>query len=195
MTRRPPRGMQPLTPKQKWRAITITTIVLLPCFWSILAGLVAVADEGTDGPNPGASIAFGVALLPFVFVVCAFVSQHPRAPSAAARAMGMALLVGIPASAIAADAVTGLVAGVGAGGIVAMRSDGAENWKARAVAIAFASVYTFVIVRTAGPIALISAPVFPFTAIGLADHWAVRNAARNAETGRDSDAPREKTST
>ncbi|MGE3590632.1 MAG: hypothetical protein AB7L17_23140 [Ilumatobacteraceae bacterium] len=171
--------MQPVTPKQKWRAITITTIVLLPCFWSILAGLVAAADEGNDGPDPAASIAFGLALLPFVFVVGAFLSQHPRASSAAAKAMGMALLVGIPASALAADAVTGLVAGVGAGGIIVMRQDGPENWKTRAIAIAFASVYTAVIVRTAGPIALISAPVFPFTAIGLADHWSVRSASRH----------------
>ena len=43
------------------------------------------------------------------------------------RAMGMSLLVGIPASAIAGDAVTGLVAGVGAGGAMAFRRDGAEN--------------------------------------------------------------------
>ena len=46
-----------------------------------------------------------------------------RAPGGRLRAMGLCLLVGIPVSALAADAVTGIVAGVGAGGIVALRAD------------------------------------------------------------------------
>ena len=179
MTTAKPRGLQPVTPERKWRAIAITTIALAPAFWSILAGLVAAADDGTDGPQPGASIAFGLALLPFVFVLAAFMSQHPRAASAAARAMGMSLLVGIPISALAGDAVTGLVAGVGAGGIVAFRRDAPETTRARATAVAIGAVYTFVLVRAAGPIALLSAPVFPFTAIGLADHLALRRAERD----------------
>ena len=37
--------------------------------------------------------------------------------------MGLCLLVGIPVSAFAGDAVTGIVAGVGAGGLVALRRD------------------------------------------------------------------------
>jgi hypothetical protein len=179
--RRPgPRNVQPVTPAQKWRAIVITTIVLVPAFWSILAGLVAAADDDTPGgPQPAAAVAFGLALLPFVFITGAFLSQNPRAPGAAARAMGLSLLIGVPISALAADAVTGLVAGVGAGGIVALRHDGAENWRSRAIAIAFATVYTFVLLRAAGPVALLSAPVFPFTAIGVADHLAERRAARD----------------
>jgi hypothetical protein len=177
------RGVQPVSPERKWRTITITTLALVPAFWSILAGLVAVADDGNDGgPQAAAAIAFGLAVLPFVFVLGAFLSQHPRAASAAARAMGMSLLIGIPVSALAADAVTGLVAGVGAGGIVAFRRDDPETTKSRAVAVAIASVYTFVLVRTAGPIALLSAPVFPFTAIGMADLLAARRAERDAAT-------------
>lgn len=176
------RGLQPVTPERKWRTITITTIALLPSFWAILAGLVAVADDGTDGPQAGASIAFGLALLPFVFILVAFLSQHPRASSAAARAMGLSLLVGVPISALAGDAVTGLVAGIGAGGIIAFRRDAPETTKGRAVAVAVAVAYTFALVRTAGPIALLSAPVFPFTAIGLADHLALRRAERDADS-------------
>src|SRR3546814_9533527 len=84
--------------------------------------------------------------------------------------MGLALLVGIPVLAVAGDGVTGLVAGVGAGGTVAMRRDEGESLKARVWAVAFASAYAFVLVRIAGGIALLSAPVFPLTAIGLADH-------------------------
>lgn len=175
-----------MAPARKWRAIVVTTIVLVPAFWAILAGLIAAADGSTGGPQPAAAIAFGLALLPFVFVTGAFMSQHPRAPGAALRAMGMSLLVGIPASALAGDAITGLVAGVGAGGALAFRRDGAENLKARAIAIAFAALYVFVLVRTAGPITILSAPAFPFTAIGVADHLSVRRAtqAAPAEVGQ-----------
>jgi hypothetical protein len=165
-------GMAPLTPARKWQAITVATLVLVPAFWAMLAGLVSVASEdGPDGPNAAAAIAFGLALIPFVFVVLAFMSGHPRAPGAVVKAMGLTLLVGIPVSAVAADAVTGIVAGVGAGGIVALRADLDHHWKARAAAVAIGAAYAFVLARAAGPIILVSAPVFPLTAIGMADHF------------------------
>lgn len=191
MRSRPTIGLQPVAPARKWRAIVITTLVLVPSFWALLAGLVAVADVDTEAagrPQPAAAIAFGLALLPFVFVVGAFLSQHPRAPQAVVRAMGMCLLVGIPVSAVAGDAVTGIVAGVGAGGILAMRRDDPESWRMRALAVLMASAYTFVLVRAAGPVALLSAPVFPFTAIGLADWFAVRRAERDAAAAQGASA-------
>ena len=149
----------------------------------MLAGLVAVAaDDGPDNRGAAAAIAFGLALIPFVFIVLAFMSEHPRAPGAVIRAMGLALLVGIPVSAIAGDAVTGIVAGVGAGGVTALRSDADHNWRARAIAVAAAAVYTFVLVRTAGAVALLPAPILPFTGIGVADHLSERR--RHQEAAR-----------
>ena len=177
---RAPRGMAPLSPQRKWRAITIATLLLVPAFWSVLAGLVAVASDDAGGPDPAAAIALGLALIPFVFIVLAFMSEHPRAPGAVAKAMSMCLLVGIPVSAIAGDAVTGIVAGVGAGGICALRADDPHNWRARATAVLIASAYTFVLVRTAGAITLLSAPIFPFTSIGIADHLSERRQERDA---------------
>jgi hypothetical protein len=183
--RREPRGgAEPLSPPQKWRAITVATLMLVPAFWSLLAGLVAVAtDDDAGGPAPGPAIAAGLALIPFVFVALAFLSQHPRAPMAVVQAMGLTLLVGIPVSAVAGDAVTGLVAGVGAGGIVALRADDRHSWRARALAVAIAATYAFVLVRTAGAITLVSAPVFPFTSIGIADHLSERKHEREAARG------------
>lgn len=164
--------MAPLSPQRKWRAITIATVLLAPAVWSLLGGLVAVASEDPpSGPAAGTAIAFGLALLPFVFVVLAFTSEHPRAPGAVVRAMGLCLLVGIPVSAVAADAVSGIVAGVGAGGIAALRADLAHEWRHRAVAVGVATVYAFVLARVGGAAVIVAAPVFPFTAIGLADHW------------------------
>jgi hypothetical protein len=176
-------ALEPLSPQRKWRAITLATLLLVPGFWSMLAGLVAIAADDADGaPNAPAALALGFALIPFVFIVLAFMSWHPRAPMAVVKAMAMSLLVGVVVSAMAADAVTGLVAGVGAGGILALRADALHSWKTRAAAVAFATAYTFVLVRTVGSAVLLPAPIFPFTAIGLADHYAEWRADRAAST-------------
>lgn len=174
-------GVGPLPPEQLWRAVVLTTLLVVPAFWSLLAGLVALGDEGDAGPSAGAAIAFGLAFLPFVFVAGAFLSQHPTAPSAALGGMGLSLLVGIPASALAGDAVTGLVAGVGAGAAIVVRRGAGAPLRPRFVAVALASAYTFALVRVAGAVALLSAPVFPFTAVAMADMVMARRAERQAE--------------
>jgi hypothetical protein len=178
-----PTGMQPVGPREKWRAITLATLVLVPAFWSLMAGLVEFATDEADvsepsAVSPGAAVAFGLALIPFVFVVLAFLSQHPRAPGAVLRAMGWSLFVGLMVTAIVGDPVTGVVAGVGAGGIAALRMDADHTTRARVIAVAVASVYTLLLVHTAGGIALLPAPIFPFTAIGVADHLSERRRER-----------------
>jgi hypothetical protein len=181
----PAAGAVPLPPERKWRAIALATVLLAVAYWSMLAGLVSLASDedgggGGGGAQAGGAIALGLSLIPFVFVALAFLSEHPRASTAVLKAMGLALLVGIPVSAVAADAVTGIVAGAGAGGIAALRADEAHEWRTRAIALAFATAYTFVLVRTIGAVALLPAPIFPFTALGLADHYAERREGRGA---------------
>jgi hypothetical protein len=185
-------GIEPLSPRRKWQTITVATLLLVPAYWSLLAALVALAsdDDGSSSssagaPNPAAALAFGLAIVPFVFVVLAFMSGHPRAPGAVLRAMGLSLLVGISVSALAGDAVTGIVAGVGAGGICALRMEGPHNWQARALAVLAASLYTLVLARVGGPLVLLPAPVFPLTAIGVADHLSERRAEVEAEAERN----------
>jgi hypothetical protein len=176
--RSPLAGAAPLSPKRRWRAIALSTVLFLPGYWALLTGLVAVATDAAEAPAPGPLIAFGLCLIPFVFIALAFLSEHPRAAAASVKAMLLCLLVGIPASALAADAVTGLVAGMGAGGIVALRSDPGSSWRWRALAVAFATVYVFVTLRLAGDIVLIVAPALPFSAVGVADHLAERRRER-----------------
>jgi hypothetical protein len=173
--------MVPLDARKRWRAITIATVALVPVYWLLLAAIVSASPD-TDGgvANPAAAATAALSLLPFVFVLLAFLSEHPRAPGAALRAMGMSLVVGIVVSAVAMDAVTGIVAGVGAGGMQALRAEPGASWRPRALAVVIASAYTFVLVRVAGPIALLPAPVFPFTGLGLADLLAERRRAHDA---------------
>jgi hypothetical protein len=96
--------------------------------------------------------------------------------------MGLALAVGIPVSAIAADAVTGLVAGLGAGGIAALRADLDHSWKSRALAVLAVSGYVFALARMAPEVALMLTPALPFTGIGVADHLSERRRERERQT-------------
>lgn len=175
-----PVGMSPLPPRKKWQAITLATLVLVPAYVFLLIGVVAVASKSRSAPAPGPFIAAGLALIPFVFVVLAFASGHPRASGAVLRAMGLTLLVGLLASAAVPDAVTGFVAGIGAGGVVALRSDLVHTWKSRALAVVIAAVWVAMSVRVIPQVALLITPILPFTSIGVADHLQERKAEQAA---------------
>jgi hypothetical protein len=168
--RSPLAGVAPLSARRKWRAILLATLLLVPGYWALLVGVVSIASEDGGVTNPGAFIAFGLMLIPFVFLVLAFGSEHPRAPAAVVKAMVLAIVIGVPVSALAADAVTGLVAGLGAGGIAALRADLPHDWKPRALAVVIASIWVFVTLRTAPEAAILLAPVLPFAGLGVADH-------------------------
>ena len=150
---RPPRGMEPLTPQRKWRAITLATLVLVPAFWSMLAGFVAAASDDEAG-GPGSRP--GDRARPRAHPVRVHRPRlHVRAPASTGRGRegdgASRSSSGSRSSAIAGDAVTGLVAGVGAGGIVALRADDdARRGGPALVALAAAAFYTFVLVRIGG---------------------------------------------
>lgn len=178
-----PGGVEPLALQKKWRAILVATLVLLPAYWGIVSGLVAAASDDPGAPSAGPAIAFGLALLPFVFIVLAFLSQHPRAPSAVLKAMGLCLVIGIPAAALAPDAISGLVAGIGAGGAAALRADAEQAWKARAIGILAITLYVLLMVRVVPDVTLLLAPTLPFTCLGVADHVAEIRRSRARGSG------------
>jgi len=175
-----PVGMSPLPPKKKWQAITLATLILAPAYVFLLIGVVAAASKSRSAPAPGPYIALGLALIPFVFVVLAFASGHPRAPGAVLRAMGLTLLVGVLVSAAVPDAVTGFVAAIGAGGVVALRMDLVHTWKSRAVAVVIVTLWVAMSIRVIPQVALLLTPVLPFTSIGVADHLQERRTEQAA---------------
>jgi hypothetical protein len=180
-------GAEPLPPRRKWRAILLSTLLLVPAFWTLLAGVVAVSSTSAQAPAAGPLIAFGLAVIPFVLVLLAFLSEHPRAPGAVLRAMVLTLVVGIPIAALSRDVVSGVVAGIGAGGVAALRMDLGHTWQARALAVAAATVFVFVVVRLAPEVAVVLTPMLPLTSIGVADHLLDRRTERAREreaTGR-----------
>jgi hypothetical protein len=176
-------GAEPISPRRKWRTITLATLLLVPAQWALLAGIVASATDAPEGaPDPTAAFALGFALVPFVMIVLAFGSGQRNAPLAVLKAMGMALLVAVLVSPLAGDAVTGIVAAVGAGGMLALRRDPPQTRKARVIGVVVAAAYTFALVHTVGAIALLPAPIFPLTALGLADVLMERRAEGAAVT-------------
>jgi hypothetical protein len=176
-----PPVLEPLAPKRKWLAILAGTLLLLPAYWGIVTGLVSATSERPDAPPPAPSIALGLALLPFVFIALAFTSQHPRAPTGVLKGMGLSLLIGIPATAIAPDAISGLIAGIGAGGAAALRPEPGQTWRPRVAAVAAVTLYVFVMVRLLPVVTLLLAPTLPFTGLGVADHLAE---VRRTDRGR-----------
>ena len=141
-------------------------------------------NAAREDPNPAAAVAFGLALVPFVFLALAVMSEHPSVPGAVLRAMGWPSWSGPIVSGVVGDAVTGVVAGLGAGGIVALRMDARQNYRARVWAVVFAAAYTAFLVAVTGAMVLFPAPIFPFTA--HRHRRPPRRAARPSEGRRQS---------
>jgi len=158
------------SPARKWISVAAATVLLLLSYALILLPFLAGPDEG--GAAFGASLGVGLALVPLVFVVAAFVSQNDRAALSIAKASGLWLLVTWPIAYF--DIVTGLVAGFGAGGTVAFRAEQGQTWRRRAVAIALVTIYTYVIVRVSPVAGLFGGAVLPFVAIAFADEFGNR---------------------
>ena len=134
-------------------------------YWLILDGAAPPeADEVSGG-----LIAFGLAIVPFVFLILAFVSRNQRSAGGVLRAMGLFLVVGVPIA--VADVVVGLVLGYAVGGVAALRPpEGIPGvLRARAIAVV-AGVLYLVVVRWISPgFAVFTGAVIPFAVLGLAD--------------------------
>ena len=167
-----------LSPRRKWLAITVATVVMTVSYSAIVAAMVAAAAD--DGPDPSPLFALGLGLVPFVFVALAFLSRHPRAPGAVLRAMGLSVVVALIVAGILRDAASGLVAGFGAGGIVSLRAEDVHNWKARTVAVVISTSYVAILIYVSVETALLAGAILPFLSIGIAD-WVSEHRARSRE--------------
>lgn len=170
-------GRHPLSPRRRWRAVIIATITFAPACWALITGLVILASDDGSTEAGAAAVVFGLAVIPFVFVVLAFASDVVGAPGAVIKAMLASLPVGIVISGVAADAVTGIVAGVGVGAVLALRADEDVSYRNRLIAVVVAAGYSFVAVRSVPALLLPIAPVLPITAVALADHYTLRHLA------------------
>jgi hypothetical protein len=172
----------PIDPRRKWTAITLATLLMVVSYVAILIGFIAIEVE--DGPAPGPVIAFGLGLVPFVFIILAFMSGNRRAPGAVMKAMALSVIVAGPLSALMADAVSGLVAGFGIGGAVTLRREENHTLKARLIAVGITTVYVAVLVNFSVEGGLFAGGVLPFLSIGIADWVMDRRADDSAARTR-----------
>ncbi|MEA3510585.1 MAG: hypothetical protein U9R51_04030 [Actinomycetota bacterium] len=158
----------PTSTRRRWLAVGLATALELVSYWSLLRAYVAGRED--LGPEvAGPSFFFGMIMVPFAFVVLAFVSRHPNAPMAVLKAMGLFLLVGLPVGMLIP--VLGLVAGFGVGGVVAYRMEESHRYGPRLIAIGGISVYTLLLMIIATPIGVFTGGFLPFVALVFADRY------------------------
>lgn len=157
--------------KRRWLAILLTTALLITTYVVFLYSLVVAS--GDESVFAGGLLGIGLGLVPGVFFVAAFVSQNRAVVRSTLKATG---LWGIFVLILFFDLPTALVAGFGAGGIVAFRLGEENSYKARAIAIGLCVAYTFVLLRLTPQIGLFAGAPLPFVAIGLADMYTERAA-------------------
>ncbi len=160
---------------RKWLSIAAATVLLLISYALILLPIMAGPDDGAEAF--GASLGVGLALVPLVFMVAAFVSQNERAALSIVKASGLWALITFPIAyyglivGLLPLFIAGLVAGYGAGGIVAFRLEGQHSRPRRIVAVALTVLYTYAIVTISPVAGLFGGAVMPFVAIAFADEF------------------------
>jgi hypothetical protein len=170
------------SPIRKWVAIGVGTVAASAAYWFLVLGLAALFDEA-DGLDPNISwrwfIMLGFLMVPGTLAILSYFSWRPSPGIAVLN--GTALVVLFTGALIvlgAPEPITPLAAGLGAGGVATIHAQPHHSWKRRAVAVAIAAVYIFVILQTVPFLGLVMAPFVPFNAVGLADFLADRRLER-----------------
>lgn len=136
-------------------------------YFPFVAAFVQIEGEpAVDGGLAGIALA----LAPFVFVVFAFVSRHPRAPRAVLRAMGAFVLAGLSFGLL--TPALGAAAGFGVGAILTLNPPNVVgDTRRRLFGLGLALVYTFALLVYVTPAGVFTGALLPVIAIGLADEF------------------------
>ncbi|GBD83928.1 hypothetical protein BMS3Abin02_00312 [bacterium BMS3Abin02] len=164
---------EPITARRTWLALTFATVIAAG---SSAAMLLAFLSGKVDGQTQsGGLLALGLAAVPFAFLVLAFGSKHPSPAAATVVAMLLSIVVAVPVLAVARDVVTGMVAGYGAGGVIALRFDPERHSRlGRWISVGVVTAYVFVLLRTVTEAGLLAGPLLPLFAVGVADLFTER---------------------
>jgi hypothetical protein len=167
----------PLDPRRKWLAVGFATVVTLPAFWLLVAAVVA-ADPDSDLEAPvGVFVGVGLALIPVALYVLARVSRHPEALKAAVFGGSLGIVLAGALSFALREPLSPLVAGIGAGGVIALRRHPDTTTAARAIAVAIATAYSAAMVWFVPQLSLGLSPMLPLAAVAAADGYMARRAA------------------
>jgi hypothetical protein len=174
---------QTITPRRRWIAVGVSSVVMAVSVWLIVYAFVVGAVE--DAPAaPGPPFALGLALVPFAFVALVFGSRHRAAGSAVVAALLVAVPIAVVVSAVARDVVSGVAAGYASGAVVALRRDYHHSLQARMVAVVLLTTYVFALLRFIPAAGLLAGSLLPFAAVAIADsvvEWRLAERARRQE--------------
>jgi hypothetical protein len=167
-----------ITPRRRWLAIGAATMPLLVSYFSIAAAFTTDAEGESLVGAGGAALGFG--LVPFVFVLLAFVSVHKAASMAVLKAMGWFLLLAFPIGVVAP--ALGATAGYAAGATVALRPSINSKTKVRWIAVGLTVVYVLFLLVFIPAAGVMAGAMIPLMAIGFADEYSIWTAMKKART-------------
>jgi hypothetical protein len=167
----------PITPRRKWLAVGIGTLLIVPTFSLVVAAIVA-ADEDSDlDASPTILITVAMILVPIALYLVARFSRKEKALMAAAWGTLAAMFVTAALSLAWWEPVSPMVAGLGAGGILTLRRHPATTTTARVAAVTLAAVYSGFMVALIPQLSVGIAPILPMMSVGAADGFMARRAA------------------
>lgn len=179
-----------ISARRKWAAVGAATLLLAVSFFTTQfavyswLGDVDPEQEEVVPMTASEAVILGAGLLAAgaAFGALAWLSRHPRPLRAAAVAWLMSLvaiviclfLLGLVGQ---FDPFTPMVAGFGAGGLVALRAEPEHTVGRRATAGLLITIYVFLLLRIYWPAGVIASPLLPLPVLAWADAIAERRAA------------------
>lgn len=137
-------------------------------FFSYVLMIYALAAVSNDETTfAGGVVGVAIGLVPAVFFVASTVSNRVR--PIRATVLAVATWVVVTGAVAFVDVPTALVAGFGAGGVVAFHRRPSATVASRLLAVAGCALYVLVLQWLFAPAGLMVGSVLPFVAIGVAD--------------------------
>lgn len=158
--------------RRRWLAVLLATALMIGSFFVFIYALAAAS--GNETGYAGGLIGIGLGLVPAVFAVAAWVSQNAHAVRSTLMASGLWLVIVLVVGYVSLPIA--LVAGYGAGGIVAFRLRPNNTLRMRVIAVAICVVYTGTLLALSTEAGLFAGAPLPFLAITLADLYQERMA-------------------
>jgi hypothetical protein len=148
-------------------------------YFPYAAAFIDGVDEVTVDPR---LVGSALVIAPFVFVVIGFVSRNTRGPRQILMAMGLLLVLGLAIGLI--SPVLGASAGFGVGTALTLRmADIPDQLKRRLIGVAFAVVYTTLLLFVAPPAGVLTGAIVPTLMVGFADEYGAWRLARDDKAG------------
>jgi hypothetical protein len=127
------------------------------------------SSDGTATIDPGL-VGISLVLAPLVFIVVALVSRNRRGPRMVLISMGLLLVLGLALGLI--SPALGAAAGFGVGAALCLRlPDIPDQLRRRMIAVAFAVVYTAILLVVATPAGVLTGAIVPMLMVGFADEY------------------------